>query len=80
MTVDEIFWVQLELEAMLRDQVDQEIAFPLLAEEVPMVDHSGNAIMAPVVIFQELKGSKSRGGDITPNIFSLIHPLVQSRT
>ena len=26
------------------------------------------------------EGSKSRGGDITPNIFSLIHPLVQSRT
>ena len=26
------------------------------------------------------KGSKSRGGDITPNFFSLIHPLVQSRT
>ena len=27
-----------------------------------------------------IEGSKSRGGDITPNIFSLIHPLVQSRT
>ena len=49
------FGVQLESEAMLRDQVDQAMPFPLLAEEVPMFDRSGNAIMAPVVRFQELK-------------------------
>ena len=37
-------------------------------------------LCAIIIIIIIIKGSKSRGGDITPNIFSLIHLLVQSRT
>ena len=33
-----------------------------------------------IIIIINIEGSKLRGGDIIPNIFSLIHPLVQSRT
>ena len=31
-------------------------------------------------LISTIEGSKSRGGDIPPHIFSLLHPLVQSRT
>ena len=38
-------------------------------------------IIIIIAIIIAIEGSKSRGGDITPSIFfSLIHPLVQSRT
>ena len=32
-----------------------------------------------IIVIIIIEGSKSRGVDFTPNIFSLIHPLVQSR-
>ena len=31
------------------------------------------------IILSIIERSKSRGADIIPNIFSLLHPLVQSR-
>ena len=37
--------------------------------------HCGNIALNGMI-----EGSKSRGGDIIPNIFSFLHPLVQSRT
>ena len=33
-----------------------------------------------IIIIIIIEGSKSRGRDVLPNIFSLLHPLVQSRT
>eukprot|EP00117_Sycon_ciliatum_P016182 scpid19464/ scgid4041/ E3 ubiquitin-protein ligase NRDP1; RING finger protein 41 &gt; E3 ubiquitin-protein ligase NRDP1; RING finger protein 41 len=46
--------LSLESEREMRKQLSEELPFPLVAKEVPLLDSSGTVIMSPVVCFDNL--------------------------